>query len=134
MADPLAAVYVGFGCRKGCPADVLEALLQQSLASLGLTLHAVQAIASIELKNGEPGLLQLAARLHLPLRFFSAEQLQHFTPQLSEHSTTAFAHSGCWGVAESTALALAEQVHSSARLVLNRQTLAGATLALACAG
>lgn len=134
MADPLAAVYVGFGCRKGCSADVLDALLQQGLASLGLPLQAVQGIASIELKSGEPGLHQLAARLQLPLRFFAAEQLQHFTAQLSQHSAKTFAHSGCWGVAESTALALAAQGHGSARLLLNRQTLAGATLALASAG
>lgn len=134
MSEPRSAVYVGVGCRKGCPADLLEALLLQSLASLGLTLHAVQGIASIELKVSEAGLHQLADRLQLALQFFPAEQLQRFAPQLSQHSATAFAHSGCWGVAESTALAFAAHAHGSARLVLTRQTLAGATLALASAG
>ncbi|MGG5291803.1 cobalamin biosynthesis protein [Pseudomonas shirazensis] len=134
MADPLPAVYVGFGCRKGCPADDLEALLQQGLASLGLPVQALQGIASIDLKANETGLHELAASLQLPLRFFCAEQLQRFAPQLSRRSATAFAHSGCWGVAESTALALAAHTHGSARLVLTRLTLAGATLALASAG
>ncbi|MDR6712425.1 cobalt-precorrin 5A hydrolase [Pseudomonas hunanensis] len=131
-APALPALYAGFGCRRGCPVDVLETLLRQSLATLQLPLSALRGFASIDLKADEAGLLTLANRLAQPLVLFSATQLLTFEGQLSHRSLAAFNHSGCWGVAESTALALATQAHGAAHLVLPRQTCTQATLALAC--
>ncbi|EJT84683.1 putative cobalamin biosynthesis protein cobE [Pseudomonas putida S11] len=59
----MPAFYAGFGCRRGCPADTLEILLRQALATQGLALADLQGIASISLKADEPGLQQLAERL-----------------------------------------------------------------------
>ncbi|MDF0731730.1 cobalamin biosynthesis protein [Pseudomonas entomophila] len=134
---PLAetpALYAGFGCRKGCPVETLHALLHSTLHAYGLPLAAVQGIASLALKADEPGLQCLAERLELPLVLFDAASVQPFAAQLSHHSPAAFAHSGCWGVAESTALALAQRSHSQARLRVPRQVLGPATLALAIGG
>ncbi|WP_317663815.1 cobalamin biosynthesis protein [Pseudomonas sp. KU43P] len=130
----MPALYAGFGCRRGCPVDTLDALLRQSLAAHGLTLDAVQGIATISLKADEPGLVQLALRHGLPLATFDASQLQAFEPCLSHRSATAYAHSGCWGVAESTALALASRTHGTARLKVTRHASGTATVALACGG
>ena len=127
----LPVLYAGFGCRQGCSRQHLETLLRLGLAQLQLPLGAVQGIASIELKADEPGLVDLARQLALPLQVFTPVQLQRFEAQLSHRSTAAFTHSGCWGVAESSALALAAQAHGAARLVLPRQILGGATLAFA---
>jgi len=128
----LPALYAGFGCRRGCPADTLENLLRQALADHGLALSALRGIASIALKADEPGLQQLAKRLGLPLLLYDAGQLQPYEPLLSHRSVIAHAHSGCWGVAESAALALASQHLGTARLRVARQVLGPATLALAC--
>ncbi len=133
-APPLPVLYAGFGCRRGCPVDVLEALLQAVLQHHGLSITALRGFASIAGKADEPGLQQLAARHALPLVVFAAEQLQRFEPQLSHRSAVAFAHSGCWGVAESTALALASLSHPSVTLKVARRVRGPATLALACAG
>ncbi|WP_054886568.1 cobalamin biosynthesis protein [Pseudomonas sp. NBRC 111130] len=130
----MPVLYAGFGCRRGCPLDVLEALLQAVLEHHGLNITALRGFASIAGKADEPGLQQLAARHALPLVVFAAEQLQRFQPQLSHRSAVAFAHSGCWGVAESTALALASLSHPSVTLKVARQVRGPATLALACAG
>ncbi|HCV37969.1 MAG TPA: cobalamin biosynthesis protein CobE [Pseudomonas sp.] len=130
----MPVLYAGFGCRRGCPVDVLEALLQAVLEHHGLNITALRGFASIAGKADEPGLQQLAARHALPLVVFAAEQLQRFQPQLSHRSAVAFAHSGCWGVAESTALALASLSHPSVTLKVARQVRGPATLALACAG
>ena len=128
----MPAFYAGFGCRRGCPADTLQTLLHHALASQGLALADLRGIASISLKADEAGLQQLAERLGLPLVLYHSAQLQAFEPLLSHRSATAHAHSGCWGVAESAALALAsEQPGSTARLLLTRQVLGPATLALA---
>jgi len=132
-APPMPVLYAGFGCRRGCPVDVLEALLQAVLEHHGLNITALRGFASIAGKADEPGLQQLAARHALPLVVFAAEQLQRFEPQLSHRSALAFAHSGCWGVAESTALALASLNHPSVTLKVARQVRGPATLALASA-
>ncbi|MBM7396177.1 cobalt-precorrin 5A hydrolase [Pseudomonas sp. M5] len=131
---PLPALYAGFGCRRGCPVEVLDELLHQALHGHGLTLSALRGIASITSKADEPGLQQLAERHNLPLLVFDASQLQAYEPQLSHRSAVAFAHSGCWGVAESAALAMAHHERGNASLVVTRQTLGAATLALACGG
>lgn len=129
---PMPALYAGFGCRRGCPVAVLDRLLHEVLERHGLCATALRGIASVAGKADEPGLQQLAARHALPLVVFATEQLQAFEPQLSHRSPTAYAHSGCWGVAESTALALASLNHANATLKVARQVLGPATLALAC--
>ncbi|WDY60602.1 cobalamin biosynthesis protein [Pseudomonas sp. PSKL.D1] len=127
-------LYAGFGCRRGCPAKTLDTLLRQALKHHGLSQTALQGIASIDLKADEPGLLELARHFALPLVTFSAAQLLAFEPQLSHRSAVAYANSGCWGVAESSALALARQQHPASHLLVTRQTLGPATLALAYGG
>ena len=107
-------------------------MLRQALTNQDLALADLQGIASISLKADEPGLHQLAERLGLPLVLYDTAQLQAYEPQLSHRSTAAHAHCGCWGVAESAALALASQRVGTARLLLKRQVLGPATLALAC--
>ena len=127
----MPAFYAGFGCRRGCPADTLHTLLRQALDSRGLASADLQGIASIALKADEPGLRQLAERLDVPLVLYDVALLQPYEAQLSHRSAVAHAHSGCWGVAESAALALASQRLGTARLLLTRQVLGPATLALA---
>lgn len=128
----MPAFYAGIGCRRGCPADTLETLLRQALDNQGLALADLHGIASIGLKADEAGLQQLAERLDVPLVLYDTAQLQPYEHQLSHRSAAAHAHSGCWGVAESAALALASQRLGTASLLLTRQVLGPATLALAC--
>lgn len=123
---------VGLGCQRGCDTDTLLALFNKALDEGGIDRQRITALASIDLKQDEPGLLALAKALNLPLQFFSAEQLAFFEPRLSHKSAIAFAHTGCHGVAESAALALAEHLaQGPARLLITRQKNAQATFALA---
>lgn len=128
----LPAFYAGFGCRRGCPADHLERLLRDALAAHGLQLAQLRGIASIDLKAEEAGLQALASRLGLALTLFPSVKLHAFEPLLSHRSAAAFNHSGCWGVAESAALALAAQKKGTPRLLVPRQVGDRATVALAC--
>ncbi|TWC18517.1 MULTISPECIES: cobalamin biosynthesis protein [unclassified Pseudomonas] len=127
-------LVVGLGCQRGCPASVLRILLDETLQAHGIALEAVGALASIDLKRDEPGLLELAGQLGLPLTFFSAAQLAGYRERLSHPSQVAFERTGCYGVAESAALALAERLgKTTATLRIPRQKCAQATLALAVA-
>ncbi|AZC27262.1 MULTISPECIES: cobalamin biosynthesis protein [Pseudomonas] len=125
-------LVVGLGCQKGCPASVLRALLDQVLQAHQLDKGQLRALASIDLKRSEPGLLQLAEQLALPLTCFSSRQLAPYASRLSHRSQIAFEHTGCYGVAESAALAMAEYLQTGpAQLLVPRQKSAQATLALA---
>lgn len=127
-------LYAGFGCRRGCPVETLAVLLRQTLANHALPLNALRGIASIDPKAREPGLLALAERLGLPFICFDTTHLLAFEPLLSQRSAGVFAQTGCWGVAESAALALAGRTCAQPRLHVPRQVLGGATLALAIGG
>ena len=137
MSDTRAAstLVVGLGCQRGCPASTLRALLDQALQAQRIDLRSITALASIDLKRNEPGLLELAEQLGLPLTVFSSEQLSAYEARLSHQSQIAFERTGCYGIAESAALALAEALaQAPASLLICRQKYAQATLALACAG
>lgn len=123
---------IGLGCQRGCPASVLLGLIEVCLMEHKLTLNDVTALASIDRKSDEAGLLELAEQLQLPLGFFSAEELAVFEPHLSHRSQIAFDHTGCYGVAESAALAMASRLSGPpVKLVIERRNSFQATFALA---
>ncbi|WP_242207215.1 MULTISPECIES: cobalamin biosynthesis protein [unclassified Pseudomonas] len=129
---PAPTFVVGLGCQRGCPASTLRALLDQALQAHRIELQTVKALASIDLKRDEPGLQELAAQLALPLLYFSSEELASYQERLSHRSEIAYERTGCYGVAESAALALAEQlIQAPAKLLISRQKYAQATFALA---
>ncbi|WP_191487983.1 cobalamin biosynthesis protein [Pseudomonas sp. FEN] len=132
-APPTLAV--GLGCRRGCDASTLQVLLEQSLLTHRIDLRSIKGLASIDKKKVEPGLLELAQRLNLPLVFFSAAELGAYEARLSHRSRRAFEQTGCHGIAESAALALAEQLgQGQAKLLISRQKHPQATFALAWTG
>jgi cobalt-precorrin 5A hydrolase len=133
--NSLPALVVGLGCQRGCDVDTLLALFNNALDEGGIERQRITALASIDRKQDEPGLLALAKALNLPLQFLGPEQLAAYEARLSHKSAVAFAHTGCYGVAESAALALAEHLsRAPASLLITRKKTAQATFALACAG
>ncbi|MCK1790507.1 cobalamin biosynthesis protein [Pseudomonas violetae] len=133
-ASTAPTLVVGLGCQRGCPVGTLRALLDQALQAHQIELQQIKALASIDLKREEPGLIELGEQLGLEVKFFSSEELARYQGQLSHHSDIAFERTGCYGIAESAALALAEWLaQTPAKLLISRQKYAQATLALACA-
>jgi cobalt-precorrin 5A hydrolase len=131
-AGTLPILVIGLGCQRGCSASTLLSLIEASLLEYQMTLSEISALASIDCKSSEPGLLELAEHLRLPLGFFSADELVGFESQLSHRSQIAFDSTGCYGVAESAALAMARRLgNSSAKLLIERRTGSRATFALA---
>jgi cobalt-precorrin 5A hydrolase len=126
----IPALVVGLGCQRGCSAAALLDLIEYSVQHHDLRIQDISALASIDLKSEEPGLLELARQLGLPLHFFSAQQLTVHESQLSHCSQITFERTGCYGVAESAALALAS-LSGTAELVITRQKAPQATFALA---
>jgi cobalt-precorrin 5A hydrolase len=131
-ARPGPLRVVGLGCRRGCSAAALRELIEHSLLARELDIQDITALASIDLKQHEPGLLTLAEQLAVPLVFFNAAQLVSWELHLTHRSQQAFQNTGCHGVAEGSALALAAQLgDGSAKLLIERQKGPCATFALA---
>lgn len=69
------AVFLGMGCKKGKEAKEVTALAQAVLEQNQIYPEAVAALASIDVKKEEPGLLALAEKLDVPFQTFSSEEL-----------------------------------------------------------
>ncbi len=96
---------LGVGCARNCPPEELENLVMQTLNEAGLSPHALKAVYSLDLKADEPAVLNLAEQLRLPVRLFTADELERETPRLETPSDVVFAEVGCHGVSEAAALA-----------------------------
>jgi cobalt-precorrin 5A hydrolase/precorrin-3B C17-methyltransferase len=119
---------LGIGCERGCATDEIAELVRQTFAEQDLALGAIAVLVSIDRKMDEPALHDLAARLDLPVRFFSAEQLLAETARLATPSDAVFREMGCYGVAEGAALAAAGP---SGALIAAKRKSARATCAVA---
>ncbi len=118
---------LGLGCARNCPTDELRQLVADTLASAGIAPGAIAAIATLDLKADEPAMNALARELGVPLRLFTAEELDAMTPRLANPSEIVFAEVGTHGVSEAAALAGAD----STELSIEKHKSANATCALA---
>ena len=75
-------LILGIGCRRGTPQAAIEEAVSAALA--GYEPAAVERVATIDLKQDEPGLLAFCAAHNLPLSVYSAAELAavegDFTP------------------------------------------------------
>ncbi|OUS32046.1 cobalamin biosynthesis protein CbiG ['Osedax' symbiont bacterium Rs2_46_30_T18] len=124
----------GMGCERHCSKADLLLLLEQSVARAGISLQHISALASIDIKNDETGLIELAAQLKIPFLCYSVAQLQEVAAQLQTPSDYVFQTVGVYGVAESAALVSARNQQSgetaTSELMLAKQKSKVATCAI----
>ncbi|MDB4966490.1 MAG: cobalamin biosynthesis protein CbiG [Myxococcales bacterium] len=96
------SLVLGLGCDKLTPPALVERGVRALLVKHGLALASVRAIATIDLKRDEPALLELAARLEVPLLTYPAAELD--AAPLVTPSAMVMKHVGTRGVAEPAAL------------------------------
>ena len=121
---------VGVGCRKGCAAETIVALVRDALVRAGAAGSA-PPLFTIEDKRGEPGLAEAAAELGLPLAFLPRQALAAAAEGCATRSERVQAMFGVPSVAEAAALAGAGP---EARLLVPRLAARGATCAIASTG
>ena len=116
------SLVAGVGCSRGAGAEEILDLLRRSLAEVGLAEKSVAALASIDVKRDEAGLLEAAEKLDVPIHFHPAEALSLAeTPNPSEVVRKAV---GTPSVAE------AAVVSCGAELVLEKLKSANVTVAI----
>lgn len=79
-------VIAGIGCRRGTPSSAINDAVLKALDQSGASLNDVRLLASADVKANEPGLLEAARSLGLPLRIISSDEIRA--------STRAFTRSG----------------------------------------
>lgn len=122
---------VGVGAERGVPAEEGAEAVRRVLIENGLAAASVAAIGSIDIKADEPAVLAAADSLGLDPRFLTAEDLEAQAPRLANPSDIVFKETGCHGVSEGAALALAGP---DAELIVPKVRLGRVTVAIAKAG
>lgn len=118
------SLVVGVGCSRGAGSDEILDLLGRSLVEAGLSKKSVAALASVDVKSDEPGLLEAAEKLGVPVRFCSAGELAEI--EVPNPSPVVESAVGTPSVAEAAALA------GGGELVVEKRKSEMATVAVAC--
>jgi cobalt-precorrin 5A hydrolase len=93
---------VGLGCDRGTPLITVEQALDQALHAAQAVRGDIAVLATISAKVDEVAFGQMAERLSVPLRFFSAPQLAAI--DVPNPSATVLRHMGTPSVSEAAAL------------------------------
>jgi len=120
-------VVAGVGCRKGAGAEDILEIIRAGCASRGVAVKSLAALASIEAKRNEPGLLEAGRTLGVDMVFYPADQLAKVA--VPTPSQRVREHMGVESVCEAAALLAA----GTTRLVLAKIKSETVTLALALA-
>ncbi|MFB9953455.1 cobalamin biosynthesis protein [Rhizobium puerariae] len=123
-----AMIVAGLGCRKGTSARALLSAVDAACAEAGISRRSIAALATGEIKRDEPGILELAEMLALPLHVVDEtvlKQAEGRTKTVSKHS---LARTATPSLSEAAALARAGE---GSQLIVARLIADGATCALA---
>ncbi|WP_406204846.1 precorrin-3B C(17)-methyltransferase [Streptomyces sp. NBC_01017] len=96
------SLVVGVGASKGAPVDEVLGLIESTLGDAGLSLKSLAELATVDAKAGEPGIVEAAERLGVPVVTYSAEQLAGV--EVPNPSDAPLAAVGTPSVAEAAAL------------------------------
>ncbi|MFD0006825.1 precorrin-3B C(17)-methyltransferase [Streptomyces sp. NPDC127178] len=96
------SLVVGVGASKGAPADEVLGLIESTLGEAGLSPKSLAELATVDAKAGEPGIVEAAERLGVPVVTYSAEQLAGV--EVPNPSDAPLAAVGTPSVAEAAAL------------------------------
>lgn len=135
-------IVAGVGCKKGTSVDKIEHAVQEAFAKAGLRMEALCAVASIDLKKEEAGLLEFCETRNVPFETYAAEELQA-VPGTYSASEFVSGVTGVDNVCERSAVKYASEHGMNqgeqllgrqakhGELLLRKQAYGGVTVALA---
>jgi cobalt-precorrin 5A hydrolase len=119
-------IIVGIGCRRGAAVENIRDAIMQALSLARCQLSQVRLLASADIKADEPGLIEAAQSLSLPIRFIPAGEIR--TSLLDfQHSTFVQNKVDLPAVAEPAALLAGRRT----QLILPKQIINSVTVAIA---
>lgn len=121
------SLVLGVGCERGCNAEELILLAEETLKRNEFSEDAIGLVSSIDLKADESAIHALAKRFNCPARFYRSDELLEQTDRLQTPSDIVFSEVGVYGVAEGAALVASGH---DGDLVISKQKSQRATLAI----
>lgn len=118
-------LVAGIGCNRNTPAEEIEQALQEACVKNSLALESVRSLASIDLKNDEPGLLEFAKQRGYTIDFYNRDQLNGV--ENVSISAAVLKATGAKGVSEPAAVLASGGDH----LLVNKMKWANVTVAIA---
>jgi cobalt-precorrin 5A hydrolase len=117
---------VGIGCNRGTSLETLHGFLTEVFTQEQLSLNAVFTLATTEVKQDEAGLLALADRLGLTIKFYDKNQLNS-VDTIETPSKMVEKHLGVKSVCEAAAILAAGR----GRLIVAKKKNKDVTIAVA---
>jgi cobalt-precorrin 5A hydrolase len=124
-------VAAGLGCRKGCGAEEIVALVRTAMDHADLPMNGLSGLFTPAFKHGETGVGEAARLLGLPLVLIPEPMMKAAEPRALTRSERVIALTGLASVAETAALAGAGP---ASRLIQKRIASKNATCAIAVSG
>lgn len=121
-------IVAGLGCRKGSTREELLSALDAACLEARISRESIAALATGEIKREEPGILQLAEMLKLPLHIIADDALMEAEPRTKTISRHSLAKTLSSSLSEGAALAAAGK---TSEIIVPRLISQGATCALA---
>ena len=117
---------LGMGCKKNKSYNEIKQMIKILVDSRKIDLNDIYALASVDVKEKEPGLWELAQHLRVPFVVFSAGELKKVS---GEFIASAFVSRtvGVDNVCERAAVAAAD----GGSLLIHKQAMDGVTIAVA---
>lgn len=119
-------IHIGVGCRRDTEAGQLREWVLEILRAWDCLPRAVAAVASIDLKQDEKGIVELAEYFQVPFGTYSAQELLRVPGEFGESDFVAKV-TGVGNVCERAALLSSK----GGKLICPKQVYSGMTVALA---
>ena len=120
------SLVAGIGCNRNTSCSEIKELLEAVLDSHRLAIASLTRMASVNLKNDEPGLIALADDLDLPLVFYTTDELEQ-VQGIQTPSTMVKKHIGVQSVCEAAAILASEK----GQLIVPKHKTPNVTVAIA---
>ncbi|CAM3790662.1 cobalt-precorrin 5A hydrolase [Mesobacillus zeae] len=95
-------IVLGIGCNRGTSASEILSVIKETLVELQLSFKSVKAVATIDLKKDEEGLLEAVQEQGWEFRCYTPEELN--SVDIKDPSETVYKYTGAYGVSEPAAL------------------------------
>ncbi|MFS0590077.1 cobalamin biosynthesis protein [Cytobacillus horneckiae] len=119
------SIVLGIGCNRGTAMEEIEQVIDETLTELRISKKSVKAVATINLKKNETGLLELITKHNWSFSTYTPEELNEMP--LQNPSETVFKYTGAYGVSEPAALRYAH----TKELLLEKKKSGNVTISVA---
>ncbi len=122
-------LVAGIGCNSGTTASEIGSVVTRVLDEHNLSFQSVRVLATIDLKAGEPGLVDFAGKHGIKIITFSPEELNEALgiDKFIEKSDAVFKATGAYAVAEAAALLAS----GAGTLIVRKHKIGNVTVAVA---